>query len=184
MGESPWKFESSRPHQTVPCKTWFSPSGAPCLRSGAVPQGLAAHPDSGEARDCRSIGFTGRKGAGSEAGTGIADIEQNRAQALVQVPSLAKIDDTAKVIAKCRPVEEASKWLLIACRKLLPCFGRFPDLRGRGKSGWSGRMWPDRRQLAKLSCQTPDGRQLRQATGSRISSLRAVAAILSATFTA
>ena len=25
MGESPWKFESSRPHQTVPCRTDFPP---------------------------------------------------------------------------------------------------------------------------------------------------------------
>ena len=36
MGESPWKFESSRPHQTVFRQNEFSPSGGQSARSGAV----------------------------------------------------------------------------------------------------------------------------------------------------
>ena len=51
MGESPWKFESSRPHQTVPQGNQISPlSGLP-VKNGAVLRGFADWCFQGEARD-------------------------------------------------------------------------------------------------------------------------------------
>ena len=51
MGESPWKFESSWPHQTVLQADIISPSGTWPAQSGVVLRALAALKFCTEARD-------------------------------------------------------------------------------------------------------------------------------------
>ena len=64
MGESPWKFESSRPHQTIRQETPISPPGDLCPENRAVLRGFAGQQDHGDARDTFRPQQFSRKNAG------------------------------------------------------------------------------------------------------------------------